>query len=131
MEKILTVKYDDEAGAIKLKQFRLACHQEKCPCIIITLHPDFANISCDNLLSTDDTLITVDSRMIIEDQLQQLQKKYPQTKMVFSTSEVRASNVSNPIPLWYNFTQVPLIIAEELAEKIYNIYLNALPHGQK
>lgn len=131
MEKFLTVKHDDTAGAIKLKEYRLARHEAKMPCIIVTMHPDFANISCDNWLSTDDSLITVAGRMTIEDQLQQLQKKYPETKMEFSTSEVKASNISNPLPLWYNFTHVPLNTAPELAEKIYDIYLEALPHGKR
>lgn len=131
MEKFITVKHNDEAGAVKLKEYRMDRHSQKMPCIIVTLHPDFANISCDNWLSTDNALITVEGRMMIEDQMQQLQKKYPETRIEFSTSEVRSSNISNPIPLWYNFTNVPLETAEELAAKIYNIYLNALPHGKR
>ncbi|KAA9331777.1 hypothetical protein [Adhaeribacter soli] len=129
MEKYLTVQHENKADALKVKAFRLACHQEKRPCVIITRHPDFAEVSCDNWLSTDDSLITVSGRMILEDQLQQLQKKYPETDIMFSTSEVRASNISNPIPLWYIFSPVPLNIAEALAEKIYDIYQDALPHG--
>ena len=130
MEKFLTVKHDDKAGAIKLKEYRLARHTQKMPCIIVTEHPDLANISCDNWLATDDTLITVEGRMLIEDQLQQLQRKYPETRIEFSTSEVETSNISNPLPLWYNFTNVPLNKAKELAEKIHDIYLEALPHGK-
>ena len=129
MEKFITVKYNDEAGAIKIKEYRLSCHAQKKPCVVITQHPDFADISCDNWLSTDDALITVQGRMVIEDQLQQLQKKYPGTNIKFSTSEIKASNISNPIPLWYNFTNVPLQTAAELADKIYDIYLTFLPHG--
>jgi hypothetical protein len=131
MEKFLTVTHNDEAGAINLKEYRMDRHSQKMPCIIVTEHPDFANISCDNWLSTDDSLITVEGRMMIEDQLQQLQRKYPETKIEFSTSEVKASNISNPLPLWYNFTNVPLAQAKELAEIIYDIYLKALPHGKR
>ena len=129
MEKYLTVKAGNEADALKVKEFRLTRHEEKRPCVIITLYPDFAEISCDNWLSTDDTLITVAGRMTLEDRLQQLQKKYPETEIKFSTSEVRASNISNPLPLWYIFTPVPLHNANALAEKVYDIYDSVLPHG--
>ncbi|MFC5272163.1 hypothetical protein [Adhaeribacter terreus] len=129
MEKYITVKDGDETGATTVKEYRMACHEQKKPCVIITQFPDHADISCDNWLSTDDSIITVENRMTLEDQFQQLQKKYPETEIEFSTSEIRASNISNPIPLWYHFKPVPLQTANILAEKIYDIYQNALPYG--
>src|SRR5688572_16346201 len=131
MEKYIHVTEGDATGAAKIKEYRVACHQEVRPCVIITEHPGHAEISCDNWLSTDGGLITVEGRMRLEDQLQQLQKKYPETDIEFVTSEVKASTISNPIPLWYNFTAVPLQSAETLAEKIYDIYDRALPHGNQ
>ena len=129
MKKYLTVQADNEEDAKELKKYRVACHEEKRPCIIITKNGTHANISCDNWLGTDTGLIRVEARMKMEDRFQQLQKKYPETEMEFTTSEVRANNISNPLPLWYNFNQVPFSEAEQLAEKIYDIYLDALPHG--
>ncbi|MBK0403454.1 hypothetical protein I5M27_10695 [Adhaeribacter sp. BT258] len=129
MQKYITVKNGDEAGAKKIKEYRVACHQQKKPCVIITQFPDHADISCDNWLSTDDAIITVENRMMLEDQFQQLQRKHPETEIVFSTSEVETTNISNPIPLWYHFKKVPLPTANTLAEKIHDIYQQALPYG--
>lgn len=131
MKKYITVEEGNKEDSLKVKEYRLACHQAKRPCIIITQHPDFAEVNCDNWLSTDDALITVSGRMTIEDRLQQLQKLYPETDMLFSTSEVKASDISNPMPLWYTFSHVPLNEAGSLAEKIYDIYDKALPHGNR
>lgn len=128
-QKYITVKDGDAKGALQVKEYRMACHELKKPCVIITQFPEHADISCDNWLSTDDSIITVENRMVLEDQFQQLQKKHPETEIVFSTSEVRASNISNPIPLWYHFKQVSLQSANQLAENIYDIYLQALPYG--
>jgi hypothetical protein len=59
MGKYITVKNGDETDAIKVKEYRMACHQQKRPCIIITQFSDHADISCDNWLSTDDSVITL------------------------------------------------------------------------
>lgn len=131
MEKYITVKDQDAAGAEKIKTYRHTCHNLKRPCIIITLHDNHADISCDNWLSTDNAIITVEDRMTMEDQFQQLQKLHAGSEMQFHTSEVKANEISNPIPLWYNFTQVPLAAAPALAERIYDIYFAALPFGDE
>ena len=129
MKKYLTVQAHNEAGANEVKNYRLACHQEHRPCVIVTQTSSYADISCDNWLGTDGGLIRVESRMLMEDRFQQLLKKYPHTGIDFSTSEVKANDISNPLPLWYNFTRVPLTLADEFAAKVYDIYLMALPHG--
>lgn len=129
MEKYLTVQAGNEEDAIALKNYRLACHEAQRPCVIITKNSTHADISCDNWLGTDGGLIRVEARMQLEDRFQQLQKKYSETDMEFSTSEVHASEISNPLPLWYNFTQVPLAEADDFAEKVFDIYEAALPHG--
>ena len=130
MEKYITVTDQDAAGAEKIKIYRHTCHDLKRPCIIITEHATHADISCDNWLSTDNAIITVENRMMMEDQFQQLQKLHAGSGLQFNTSEVKASEISNPIPLWYNFTHVPLAEAPALAERIYDIYSGALPFGE-
>src|SRR5690349_5816919 len=115
MKKYLTVQANNEEDAIKVKAYRLACHEEHRPCVIVTKNSTHAEVSCDNWLGTDVGLIRVEARMKMEDRFQQLQKKYPDTEITFSTSEVRANDISNPLPLWYNFTQVPLKEANQLA----------------
>ena len=129
MKKYLTVQAGNEEDAKELKNYRLTCHEEQRPCIIITKNNTHADISCDNWLGTDGGLIRVEARMKLEDRFKQLQKNHPASEIAFSTSEVRASEISNPLPLWYNFTNVPLTEAENFAEKVYDIYLAALPHG--
>ena len=128
-KKYITVQTGNAEGATEVKDYRLACHEEHRPCVIVTKNGNAADISCDNWLGTDGGLIRVESRMIMEDRFQQLSKKYLENKIEFTTSEVKASNISNPLPLWYNFTNVALADAGYFAEKVYDIYLDALPHG--
>ena len=129
MKKYITVQAGNAEGATEVKDYRLACHEQHRPCVIVTQNGNTADISCDNWLGTDGGLILVEARMMMEDRFQQLQKKYPETKIEFTTSEVKASNISNPLPLWYNFTNVPLTDAGRFAEKVDDIYSEALPHG--
>lgn len=129
MKKFITVRAGDEAGARAIKEYRIACHEDRRPCVIVTQNSTHADISCDNWLGTDGGLIRVEGRMQLEDRFQQLQKKFPGTDIGFSTSEVKASEITNPLPLWYNFTNVPLPEAEAFAGNVYDIYLKALPHG--